>query len=254
MTQVELVALWSGLIASVVSIALSIVAIVFALWVNTRADRVNKQTIESLRRIEGLTEDMSRDIKELIKSAWDAMLFSPQVNSSSSSFETQREGENEVVAGLVSEMQSQLQEGSAQSLETLRQLIDELRETVRQNSGSDDREQRLSEIRAAVRTLPPETVELARQLSRGHLDRDQYRELLRKSPLASSLRRLRQRKLLVPLTGTTPDGNEVPVYWFPPDKYELIQAALLVAPDPPADVRDEVRRELERVNHQGRIT
>src|SRR3954464_15733564 len=74
MGEVERVALWVGLIASVAGIVLSIVAIWFAREVDTRSAAITKQTIQSLQKIESTVERQSKDTQELIKAAWDAML------------------------------------------------------------------------------------------------------------------------------------------------------------------------------------
>lgn len=74
MTDVEKVALWIGLLSGAISIALSLVAIVFAILVDKRAKDVSDQTIKSLQKIESAVERQSDDTRELIKAGWDKML------------------------------------------------------------------------------------------------------------------------------------------------------------------------------------
>lgn len=74
MSDVEKIALWVGLISSIVSIVLSIVAIVFAGIVDRSARNVSAQTIKSLQKIESYVERLSSDTTGLIKAGWDRML------------------------------------------------------------------------------------------------------------------------------------------------------------------------------------
>lgn len=74
MTDVEKMVLWVGLISSIVSIVLSLVATTFAVLVNHRSEKVSDQTIRSLQKIESTTERVSQDTAGLIKGAWDKLL------------------------------------------------------------------------------------------------------------------------------------------------------------------------------------
>jgi hypothetical protein len=51
-TGVEAVALWVGLISSIVGVVLSVVAIAFAVLVNNRASDINDKMIQSLQKVE----------------------------------------------------------------------------------------------------------------------------------------------------------------------------------------------------------
>src|SRR5258706_16016557 len=75
MTDVEKIALWVGLFASIVSIVLSFVAIAFAILVDRGARAVSGQTIKSLQKIESDVQRQSDDTRELIKAGWDKMLI-----------------------------------------------------------------------------------------------------------------------------------------------------------------------------------
>ena len=70
------VATWTGVFSSVVSIVLSVVAILFARDVDRRSMEVNNQTIRSLETIQATVQRLSDDTGGLIKMAWERMLGS----------------------------------------------------------------------------------------------------------------------------------------------------------------------------------
>jgi hypothetical protein len=74
LSQVETVSLWAGLISTIVSIVLSIVAILFARDVDRRSMEINSQTIRSLEAIQSTVQRLSDDTGGLIKVAWERML------------------------------------------------------------------------------------------------------------------------------------------------------------------------------------
>src|SRR5437660_1626484 len=74
LTQVETVGLWTGLLSAVVSIVLSVVAILFARDVDRRSMEISNQTIRSLESIQSTVQRLSDDTGGLIKVAWERML------------------------------------------------------------------------------------------------------------------------------------------------------------------------------------
>src|ERR1700685_4034520 len=66
----------TGVFSSVVSIVLSVVAIVFARDVDRRSMEVNNETIRSLETIQATVQRLSDDTGGLIKMAWERMLGS----------------------------------------------------------------------------------------------------------------------------------------------------------------------------------
>src|SRR6267143_1957013 len=73
LTQLEAVGLWAGLLSSVVSVVLSLVAIFFARDVDRRSIEINNQTIRSLQSIQSTVQRLSEDTGGLIKVAWERM-------------------------------------------------------------------------------------------------------------------------------------------------------------------------------------
>ncbi len=74
MSDVELIALWAGLLAGVISVVLAIVAMVFTFAVDRRSSAINEQMIKSLQKIESTVEGVAGDTTDLIKVAWERML------------------------------------------------------------------------------------------------------------------------------------------------------------------------------------
>jgi hypothetical protein len=68
------VSLWVGLLSAVISIVLSIVAILFARDVDHRSIEISDQTIRSLESIRATVQRLSDDTGGLIKGAWERML------------------------------------------------------------------------------------------------------------------------------------------------------------------------------------
>ena len=74
LAQVETVGIWAGLLSAVVSIVLSVVAILFARDVDRRSMEISNQTIRSLESIQSTVQRLSDDTGGLIKVAWERML------------------------------------------------------------------------------------------------------------------------------------------------------------------------------------
>jgi hypothetical protein len=83
-----------------------------------------------------------------------------------------------------------------------------------------------------------------------HLNFDQFHALAERSPIAEALTELRDRGLLVPLTGVSNDGSKpVPVYYFPPSLSQTLRAALLLLPETPEDIERNMFVELSKVGY-----
>jgi prefoldin subunit 5 len=252
MAEIEHVALWAGLIASVLGIGLSIVALLFALWTNARADRINNQTINSLQRIESLAEQSSRDVKDLVKTGWDRFVGIGAGQGPSSDAV-------QIAAGVALEAQSELSGVVPDDrINELERAIGEMRESLTNllstEAGASSSPQAASRLRHRIETLSPEALALLRALAeRRHLSLMQYRELSRPgSRLSRAVRELRGRRLLVPLRGFSRDGKEIPVYWLPPETAELVPAMLPLAPETPDEIRAVVESELASVGYPDR--
>jgi hypothetical protein len=107
MSDVDKVALWAGLIGSIVSTVLSIVAIWFAVHVNARSEAVSDQTIRSLQKIESFVQKLSEDTSGLIKAAWDKMLGHIYRAEAAA---TQISSAKEIASGLTTELKTELEE------------------------------------------------------------------------------------------------------------------------------------------------
>ncbi len=131
MTDVEKIALWIGLIGTVVSIVLAIVAIVFSILVDRSARAVSAQTIRSLQKIESDVERQSEDTRGLIKAGWDKMLG----NFSNTPNEAVDLSTNEMVSGLIAEIRAKLgitekEENSQTAIEQPTAKVNELLENL----------------------------------------------------------------------------------------------------------------------------
>jgi hypothetical protein len=78
--DVQNVGSWIGLVSAIVSIVLSVVAIMFARDVDRRSLEINTQTIRSLEAIQAAVQRLSDDTGGLIKVAWERMLGSVSSN------------------------------------------------------------------------------------------------------------------------------------------------------------------------------
>ncbi len=255
MSEVEKVALWAGLIASIVSIVLSIVAIAFAILVNQRSERVSDQTLKSLQKIESTVERLSSDTTGLIKGAWDKMLGglgTPQEPAK------ERLALKEIASGMADEVRVELgladqtnkAPASPELIQRFESALQNLEESIQGQLASGRRSLRPGTTFAIYRTLKqltPEARELASAIRGFHLTRQQYKALA-DGPLAAALRELRQSGLLVPLR----DPDQTLVYWFPSDRSELVKLALVTLDPSSADVGKHVESELQRVGYHTR--
>lgn len=259
MTDVEKIALWAGLISSIISIVLSVVATVFAVLVNYRSEKVTDQTVKSLQKIESTVERLSDDTTGLIKGAWDTMLGSV----SQAGIRDQGMSANaakQIASGLASEVRSEIGLDhnqlitSGQNTAELEKKIDAAMERMQETVAGQLRALARSNRPSAVfnklkilESLSPPAQELAFSIKGAHLTRDQYKAL-EKGPLSTVLRELRDSGLLVPASGYE-DGKETPVYYFPPGQGKLLRSALLLLERPVSAIRSLVKSELDKVGY-----
>jgi hypothetical protein len=203
LTQVETVALWTGLIGGVVSIVLSLVAIVFARDVDRRSERVSTQTIQSLEKIEATVERLSEDTRGLIKVAWDRLLG--QVGGSAA----MQAGEmsKQAASGLLAELRATLrdlirEEGLGdEATEEVTDVVSAVeRELAEPQQGVVRAQSRLGTLRTgafeavveSIHRLDPLATEFLRVLDmeKSHLSRKVYRTLLGHSAIGPALKPL----------------------------------------------------------------
>jgi len=263
-SQVEVVALWAGLIASIAGIVLSIAALVFGVWVNNRATQVNDQTIKSLQKIESTVERLSEDTRNLIKAGWDKMLggFGASAGLSRDD-EDDEKSDREIASGLTEEAKVELglidqhknvqSRASKEDLQQIDQVLNRLREALQaqlKNASLRGRSGRGTDLMVErISSLSPQAQALLESLSRSyHLTRDQYTKL-RRSGISPALLELRKAGLLAPVSGTDDNGEKIPVYWLPPGSSRGIKAALQPVGDPPADIQGSVNKELQNIGY-----
>jgi hypothetical protein len=255
--------LWAGLISSVVSIVLSIVATTFAVLVNNRSEKVSDETIRSLQKIESAMERLSEDTSGLIKAGWETMLGSVSGRSHREEAPVSTTAAKELASGIVTELQSEIgltdkqqtdikgeKEGSV-LYENIQRAIEGLRETLEGQITAQPRASRPSAVfrkMRQLRNLSPAAQELASYIKGMHLTKSQYRSL-KKGPLADAVGELRRAGVLTPLSGHGDAGEELLVYWFPSGQSKILRSALLLLPSRPSDVRDLVKRSLDEVKY-----
>lgn len=263
MSQVETVALWVGLIASVAGIVLSIAALVFGVWVNNRATEVNNQTIRSLQKIESAVERLSDDTRNLIKAGWDKMLgdFGDDKVSTAESIESARDmasgfdQEARLELGLNGEGTEKPQITSAEQVKRLEKVLAGVEEMLTTQLGNARFTERPSRgVDRAVKQIsalsPDAQALLAELVNARHLTRKQYKDLTKNPRLGSSVRELRKSGFLVPLSGTHLDGHKIPVYWLPGGIVSPVKAAIQLLPNVAKEHSSMVSEELNRVRHQ----
>jgi hypothetical protein len=216
MSQVEVVALWAGLIASVAGIVLSIAALIFGVWVSNRTTEVNDQTVRSLQKIESTVERLSDDTRSLIKAGWDKMLSS--VGGIAEGEDVAEEADR-LASGLAEEARAEIglrdgpdslnRGGADEKLEKIEEVLQNLQQSVaaqfRNLGGRAGRAQTVDRFVGKLQNLSPESRALLSIIVDGrHLDRKQYQRLSR-SATGPSLRELRREGLLVPLSGRDRD-------------------------------------------------
>jgi|SRR5438445_11100519 len=228
LTQLETVGLWAGLLSAVVSIVLSLVAILFARDVDRRSIEISNQTIRSLQTIQSTVQRLSEDTGGLIKVAWERMLGTMGAQTPQTSGELQR-----LLAGLIAELREDANEiAPGTGVEKLaRQVGERVRRATDRKSGADrlaaPRNWAFNAAVEAIEWLSPLSIELLRALEGGrHLTRTQYQQLRRDPDLAVAVDELRDQDLLVPLQRRGPRGEET-IYGIAPWFQEVIGPALV---------------------------
>lgn len=257
MTEVEKIALWAGLISSIVSIALSVVATVFAILVNHRSEKVSDQTIKSLQKIESTVERLSEDTSGLIKAAWDTMLGSVSGTMARGALGTSSAA-HEIASGLASEVRSEIavtgQGGDtvANLSKRIESALQKLQTSIEGQLKVQSRPNRPAAVFSKLEmleSLSPLAQELTRGLlSGGHLSQAQYNSL-ETGPLKKTISELREAGLLVPLKGHDDDQGNL-VYWFSPGTSKNIRSALQLLPTVPASMKDVIKSELDKIDYK----
>jgi hypothetical protein len=205
MNQVEVVALWAGLIASIAGIVLSVAALVFGVWVNNRSTAVSDQTIRSLQKIESTVERLSDDTRSLIKAGWDKMLGRVEGASAQELGDGTdgKEPAEELASGLASEARAELgltgDESppvslSQETAQRIERVLDTLEQSVAaqlKNSYADPSVGVVDRLVGKIKRMAPEAHALLSVVAGSkHIDRKQYQGL-RKSSLKGAVRELR---------------------------------------------------------------
>ena len=256
MSQVELVALWAGLIASIAGIVLSIVAITFSILVDRRSSKISDHTIQSLQKIESTVERLSSDTRELIKAGWDKMLGNFSGESPEAPAEIRA---NEISAGIVSELRSELKslanessekapsakdiEGMIRNLETsLTTQLSDLAASRRPGEQLDRALMKLTKLSPPAKVLLGEISKAGR-----HISRDEYNVLL-KTPLEGPLKELREIGAIIPVVHHA-KGQDIPCYYFPPFAAPAIRGAIPLLEKPAESTIHDVRKELAKIRY-----
>jgi hypothetical protein len=240
-TEVEKVALWAGLISSIVSTVLSVVAIVFAVLGSLRLEKVTDATIRSLQKIESDVGNIHEQTSGLLKAGWEKMLVSVGTTDGRSTNPPPQIDVKEIAAGLTSEIRSAVEDlraNSAQGNPENTRAWKELEETMRnvqsalaaQMSAMSSDRRKPSDLDQQFAALPAEARELAYRIRRRHLSTAEYKKL-RSGPLGDALSALRGAGILIPVLGNTDDGRKERAYWLAsPD---LLPTVVLSRPDDP---------------------
>ncbi|HEV7685771.1 MAG TPA: hypothetical protein VGQ80_04325 [Acidimicrobiia bacterium] len=195
LSQLETVSLWAGLISTIVSIVLSIVAILFARDVDRRSMEINSQTIRSLEAIQSTVQRLSDDTGGLIKVAWERMLgtMGPREPTIDGNMEEPRHSAGRKAAA-----------------------NRDVPKSLAFNTAVE-----------AIESMSPLAIELLRALDAGpYLTRTQYQQLRKDAEVAIAIDELRDHDLLMPLRRRGPGGDET-VYGLAPWFREVIGPALV---------------------------
>jgi hypothetical protein len=258
MSQVESVALWAGLISSIVGIVLSIVAIVFTWVVNRRADKISDHTIQSLQKIESAVEGLSSNTNELIKAAWDKMLGNVTAQHSDAPTAIADRDRRELAAGIAAEIKEELGllEGSPmvdpETFSRVEQSLERLEVAVQTSTAVRTKANRFSELidmlLPTLRQISPEAFELIAAIRNKHLTASQYRSL-RASVLGHAVAELRDTGLLSPHVGYDQHQKESRVYFIPNGLHRVIDAAISLLPPSSEEIKLGVNKELIRIGY-----
>src|SRR6267143_839123 len=228
LTQLEAVGLWAGLLSSVVSVVLSLVAIFFARDVDRRSIEISNQTIRSLQTIQSTVQRLSEDTGGLIKVAWERMLGTMGAQATQTDNDLQG-----LLAGLLAEFRDDANEiAPGSGVEKLARKVGERMRRATDGKGGSERSSAprswaFNAVVQAIESLSPVAIELLRALEGGHhLTRTQYQRLRRDPDLAVAIDELRDQDLLVPLQRRGARGEET-IYGIAPWFLEVIGPALV---------------------------
>jgi hypothetical protein len=261
MTDVDKVALWAGLISSVIGIVLSIVAIVLSVVSNNRATAVNDQTIKSLQKIESAVERLADDSRTLIKAGWDKMLGNFGSGDGLNQAQCVQEEPVEialpppavpiVTEGAAADEATSANERFALLENQLMELRRSLARPVREAEKGATPSQNVDILTNILSNLSPRAHALFDLLSRSrHLSGTQY-AALEKSDIGLELRELRQAGLLVQLSGHGVDKERV--YWLPTKFSRAAKVATQLAPRISAQLVENVFGELVKVGYSPQL-
>jgi len=230
MDEVERVALWIGLLGSVVSTSLAVVALAFTYVVNKRSDNVSDQTIRSLERIQGSVQRVSDDTTNLIKAGWDKMLAGLAVPSPQ---DAELEPAQEVAAGLRAEISETLRPTDGAQMD-MKDLVDELANNAEDavKAGAleaSDSARAVDRVLSLLDQVSPAARELAKVLAFGprHLKRTEYQLLMHDPRTSQAVREMRSLGFLTPRVHRYGDGHEL-VYYFPSRLNRAVRAAFML--------------------------
>jgi hypothetical protein len=252
LSGVETVGLWVGLISAVVSIVLSVVAILFARDVDRRSMEINSQTIRSLEAIQSTVQRLSDDTGGLIKVAWERMLGTMEPGGSA----VNRDVEG-ILSGLLHELRQDADDLAPESgVGKLVQDADRRLRRATSRRGVTDRVEAPKGLAfdaavEAIEAMSPLAIELLRALEGGpSLTRGQYQQLRRDPQLALAIDELRDGELLMPFQHRDANGEET-VYGITPWLRDMIGPALVFTDHeaPSSTEAQYVRRALQEAGY-----
>jgi len=255
-TDVERVALWAGLISSIVGIVLSVVAIVFAVLGSIRLEKVTDATIKSLQKIESDVANVHEQTSGLLKAGWEKMLVSVG-NTNKETPATQLIDAKAIAAGLTDEIRSAIErvkedtdEGKPENSKAWKRFEDTLKEVqtslAAQMSSMSANARRSASLDERFLGLPADAKELAYQIRNRHLSRQEYKKL-KSGSLGDALSALKGAGILIPVSAQKETGEEEQAYWFA--SRELLPTIVLSRPTD-GEVQRSVIAELKRAGYQ----
>ena len=256
MDQVQLVALWAGLLTGVASIVLSIVAIVFSFHADKRGSELSKHTIESLQKIETTVGRQSADTTQLIKAAWDKLLGAVDHGNNAVPASASAKA---IAEGLATELHEDLKvlvaglgtngaRTPAAAESQLTSVVGKLEEVVeallRQANAPTGTSDSLDRLINTIAHLSPEAHSLLIAIRRHHLSRNQYRQLGASPFLGSAIAELRRQGLIIPVR-----HGDMPCYFYPPGIGKLVHAAKPLLEPVSQEIESRVQEELKSAGY-----
>lgn len=255
MDAVNQVALWAGFISSIVSIVLSVVAIIFAILVDRGAREVTSQTIKSLQKIEADVERVSNDTRDLIKAGWDRMLGSVPLVRQAESSEASKLASG-VSAEITTELRTLVDNTDISKHKVLERKINDVLDAVQGTlalieptyGANPFRDAAVSQLHSQLQRLSPQALALAVMIfqQHHHLEAEQYQNL-RDGGLGRAVRELRRTGLLEPHVAAGKDDSDPPVYFFPSRVIGALGPALSLMTAPSDTDLNAAVQELRRI-------